>query len=505
MQKKIRSIGEMGDISANLRQYGQSIVQCHGVFDLLHPGHIAHFEAAKNQGDLLMVTITPDRYVNKGPGRPAFGEELRAMCIAALSVVDYVAINEWPTAVEAIHCIKPNVYAKGGDYIDANNDPTGGIRAEQEAVEAHDGLVYFTREVIFSSSKLINSLLPVYGDEVRTYLNEIKHTYNAEDIITAMGKLRDLRVLVVGETIIDEYCYCSWEGKSPKEYLIPARYLSEERFAGGAVMSANHVAGFCKEVTLATGLGINDNMSQYVLGQLKPNVKIEPFHTNAPTIIKRRFLDQAFLRKMFEVINIDESKMDHHSQLREFLVSHAGDYDLVIVNDFGHGFLTRDVLIPTLESEMKARFLCVNTQTNSSNAGFNLVTKYGHNTPHYICLDEPEIRLAARDKSGPLEDIISTIARRMHSRVMVTRGHRGAIAYDGSFHKAPALTRDMIDTMGAGDALLSVTSPCLAAGLPMDMVAFIGNAIGALAVHTVGNRSPIGRGDLFPFIKALLA
>src|SRR3990167_10271529 len=103
------------------------IVQCHGVFDLLHIGHIKHFQAAKRQGDILVVTITPDRFVNKGPNRPRFTERLRAEAIAALDCVDYVIINSWPTAVEAIQFIKPHVYAKGDEYKNNDNDITGKI------------------------------------------------------------------------------------------------------------------------------------------------------------------------------------------------------------------------------------------------------------------------------------------------------------------------------------------------------------------------------------------
>src|SRR5262249_60009234 len=105
-------IKDIDDLAAELPQLriGKTVVQCHGVFDLLHIGHIRHFQEARKSGHLLVVTLTPDRYVNKGPHRPVFTETLRAEAIASLDAVDFVAINKWPTAVEAIQRIKPDIY-----------------------------------------------------------------------------------------------------------------------------------------------------------------------------------------------------------------------------------------------------------------------------------------------------------------------------------------------------------------------------------------------------------
>lgn len=129
------------------------LVHAHGCFDLLHIGHIKHLEEARRLGDILVVTITPDIYVNKGPGRPLFNENLRAEAIAALSCVDYVAINKWPTAVEAIKHIKPDIFIKGSEF---RNNPTPAIIEEEEAVNSIGGKLVFTGgNVISSSSELM--------------------------------------------------------------------------------------------------------------------------------------------------------------------------------------------------------------------------------------------------------------------------------------------------------------------------------------------------------------
>src|SRR5215510_1323536 len=110
---KIKKVDELARALEPLRAAGKKIVHCHGVFDLLHIGHIKHLEAARKLGDLLVVTLTPDRFVNKGPHRPAFPERLRAEALASLSCVSFVAVNEWPTAVETIERLRPNFYVKG--------------------------------------------------------------------------------------------------------------------------------------------------------------------------------------------------------------------------------------------------------------------------------------------------------------------------------------------------------------------------------------------------------
>jgi rfaE bifunctional protein nucleotidyltransferase chain/domain len=140
---KIRTVSELAVITQRLRQAGKTVVQAHGTFDLLHLGHVRHLEAACKLGDVLIVTVTADRFVNKGPGRPVFGEVLRAEMLANLANVDWVGINESADAVSAIETIRPSVYVKGQDYVNPQGDITGKITYERNAVEAHGGRVLF--------------------------------------------------------------------------------------------------------------------------------------------------------------------------------------------------------------------------------------------------------------------------------------------------------------------------------------------------------------------------
>lgn len=152
---KILEINEVADRIARDRSEGKTIIHCHGCFDLMHPGHIKYFQAAKMMGDVLVVTISPDRFVDKGPGRPVFNEDIRAESIAALECVDYVAINKWPTAEETLRLIRPDIYVKGQEFENME-DKTGKIQKEAEVIKEIGAEIRFTHEIVFSSTKLLN-------------------------------------------------------------------------------------------------------------------------------------------------------------------------------------------------------------------------------------------------------------------------------------------------------------------------------------------------------------
>ena len=504
-RNKIKDLDQLEEIITELKKGGETIVHCHGVFDLLHPGHIKHFEAAKKEGDVLVVTLTEDRYVGKGPGRPVFNQRLRAETLAEIESIDYVAVNRWPTAVKTIKKLKPDVYAKGSDYADQSQDLTGEIKNEETAVREIEGRIHFTDEVSFSSTELLNVHFSVYHPEADEFLKSFRKKHQASEVIDLMKKLKGLKVLVIGDPIIDEYHYCQPLGKAWKETVITTRYLNRESFAGGVLATANHIAGFCDRVDLVACLGEENSQEDFIRDRLKPNINPTFFYRDdAPTVTKRRYVDPAFLSKIFEVcfLNTRTPPPAVTRQVCDYLEKNCSDYDLVLSSDFGNGFIGREIVEVLCD---KSGFLAVNTQTNSANTGFNLVSKYPR--ADYVCIDEPEIRLALSDKYGNLEDMMIKVAERMNcKRITVTQGHKGSIGYqpDQGFFEVPVLSKEVVDRIGAGDAYLAVTSACVAAGFPMDVVGFIGNAVGALAVRIVCNREPVDPVPLYKFITALL-
>lgn len=150
---KIKVLEELSQIIKKLKSEGKKVVLCHGCFDLMHPGHIKYFQASRNMGDILVVTLTPDIYIDKGQGRPVFNQDLRAESIAALECVDYVAVNKWPTAEETLRLLRPDIYVKGQD--ENLEDKTGKIQKEYEVLKEIGAEMRFTHEIVFSSTKLL--------------------------------------------------------------------------------------------------------------------------------------------------------------------------------------------------------------------------------------------------------------------------------------------------------------------------------------------------------------
>jgi rfaE bifunctional protein nucleotidyltransferase chain/domain len=540
VERKIMSPEAISAELSALRRDGRKVVHCHGCFDLLHIGHIKHLQAARRMGDALVVTLTPDRYVDKGPGRPAFPEQLRAEAVAALDCVDFVAICREPTAAEAIRLFRPHYYVKGQEFESLARPPVR-LAAELAALQEIGGQMCFTHEEVFSSTALLSTYVPDAGptqqraeaergltvtegqgpvprvrpaagaapsdvsDEAQRFLDGFRARHRVDDVLAGLATLRDLRVLILGEAIVDEYRYCVPLGKSPKEAIVTVKQVREERHAGGVLACANHVAGFCDTVDLVASLGGEAAEEQFVRASLRANVAprfvVRP---HAPTITKRRYMWEPFLVKMFEVVLLDDTPLPEslEGELLEYLAGTLPRYDLVIVADYGHGFLGQRAATALAEG---ARFLAVTTQANAANLGFHLVTKYPR--VDYACIDEPEMRLATGERWRSVGDLADGLRVQLGAAaVSVTRGRDGALTCgpDGARWEVPPLSRDVVDRMGAGDAYLSVTAPCVAAGLPLDMVALLGGIAGALAVQVVGNRSAIDPAAVRRLVTALL-
>lgn len=506
LQKKIRSLDELAGIAARLKAEGAKIVLAHGTFDLLHIGHLRHLRQAKSFGTVLFVTITADSFVNKGPGRPIFSEYLRAEMLAALEFVDFVGIVHGPTALPAIHSVRPDCYIKGQDYREADGDITGGIVVEREAVESHNGQVIFTDEITYSSSSLINKHLAVFDPELDNYLDVQRQNTSISEYVDLISRIQDYRVLVIGDAIIDDYKYVSAMGKSPKEHIIATLFSDQEIFAGGVFAAANHVAGLCREIEIITTIGQSCPYEKMIRDSLKPNVKLHAYsRVGAPTTRKVRFIDKSYLRKLFEVYYMDDAPIGQEisDAIEKMIVERAQDFDLVIVTDFGHGLISPR-LISTLNK--RAKFLAVNAQSNSANMGYNLITRY--TKADYICIDAPEARLAVSERFSDVE----TIARHHLPsridcpRVVVTHGKNGCYGYErgNDVVHAPAFTKTVVDTVGAGDAFFAVTAPLAAAGANMNQLTLIGNAAGAIKVGIVGHRSPVEKVPLIKFLTTLM-
>lgn len=467
------------------RREARVIVHAHGVFDLLHIGHIRYLQAAKRLGDVLLVTVTPDRFVGKGPHRPVFDEKLRAQAIAALGCVDRVSVNPWPTATETLRRIRPDIYVKGAEYRDSKTPEL----AEEEAEAAEIGArVEFIEDITSSSSNLINSFFSPFSEEADQYLLQLRQTESAKGVLSHLDAAKPLSVLVVGEAILDEYVACSALGQSTKSPNVVSRYQSHERFVGGALAVANHLSEFCGEVQLVSMLGKEQSCEDWIREQLRANVRADFIHkSNAPTIVKRQYRESYYSIPLFEVDYLAEDPLSESETdaLCEQLQQAVPKHDLVVVADYGHTMLGEPSIRVLCD---QARFLAVSAQANADNLGYHAISKYPR--ADYVSLAEQELRLDCRSRSAKLPDMLESVVRSMRAQAaVVTVGKRGCLCFgpDQGHCQAPALATRVVDRFGAGEAVLAVTSLCAALQVPLKLLAFLGNVAGAEAVGVVGN------------------
>jgi rfaE bifunctional protein kinase chain/domain/rfaE bifunctional protein nucleotidyltransferase chain/domain len=498
MHKKIKTLEELQQIAADLQSKGKKIVHCHGVFDLLHIGHIKHFEEAKTFGDVLIVTITPDDFVHKGPNRPAFTTTLRLAALAGLESIDFVAANKWSNAVETIKTIQPDIYCKGPDYKDHTEDITGKIDEESAAVDSIGGQIKYTSDITFSSSSLLNKFGDVYDKPQKTFIQKMHKGRNIDEIKTMVDELKNLKVLVLGETIIDQYVFCEALGKSGKEPVLVLRDLNMEQYAGGAAAIARHLSDFCGTVSLLSMLGEKKEHEDFALDSLPNN--IEPYFIykdEAPTITKKRYVDYISKSKSLGVYSINDSQMngENQNQLHAYLDDLIPKHDLVIVSDYGHGFLSKET---AQNISKQSIFTTLNAQINAANIGYHTMNNY--NNIDCAIINETELRHELRDRENSVEELMKQLSQSLQAkRLIVTQGNQGSTLFDSDnkkFHFCPAFASKVVDKVGAGDAMLALLSCSIKNGFDEDLALFMGSLAAAQSVETIGNSTPVSKVQL---------
>lgn len=323
-QAKILPYAEAPSILRELKEQGRTIVQCHGTFDLLHPGHFCHLEDARALGDVLVVTITGEKHVNKGPGRPFFGDELRCKSLAALEYVDYVVVIPFPAAVEAVECVKPDVYCKGLEYKNPEVDVTGNIHDDLTAVQKHGGRIEYVGSVVFSSTRILNNLFDAHSPSVKEFLSDLAERVTPDQFKGHVEGFSNLRCLVIGDIIFDRYTTVNVQGLTSKNRILSGRMLGEETHAGGALASFRHLHEFTSHVKLVSLAGseswVSGELDRYLTGEENQVLRIENF----TTIVKQRFVEPITegyeMSKLFSVNLIDEAPPS--SEVEAQLIQH---------------------------------------------------------------------------------------------------------------------------------------------------------------------------------------
>ena len=511
--EKIITVEQFSSLRENLRQAGRHVVMCHGVYDLLHYGHVAHLKEAKSFGDVLVVSVTAAPFVNKGPDRPYFTDEQRLEFLASIEYVDYVMLSNEPTALTNIAAVQPDVYVKGQEFQDGTDGVTGHVAHEIEAVERFGGAIRYTQGEVFSSSKLLNNYFGALPEGVAEFSRKLTAAYgkNVFDSITdAVEWFAKFRVLVVGDIIIDDYIFCATQGLTSKDATMSTRFQSVDRYLGGALAIARHVANFCPRTEFLSMMGPEDDIRRLIDQEMPEQVKLHLLTDDAfVTPVKRRYLKRHPQRgdseKLFSINYLNDAQNLREIDYTPFyraLEELLPEYDLVILCDYGHGLIDSEAIERVEEF---SNYLAVNCQTNSSNYGMNIITKYSR--ADTFALDEKELDLAFREHWTDKLDLLERLRAHLNARVgWLTTGAKGAVAKAKGKDAVtvPALTLRVTDTVGAGDAFFALSSLCAAANIPADIATLIANAAGAIKTHMLGNAGSVQKKDLLKFVKTVL-
>jgi|SRR5579859_577202 len=498
--RKIKTLDELRE-AIGPRPRTQTVIMCHGAFDIVHPGHIRHLMYAKEKADILIASLTADEHIIKANHRPYVPQELRAANLAALEVVDYVIVDPNPTPIENMRVLQPDYYAKGYEYFTNGIPPR--TQEEMDTLDVYGGEMVFTPgDVVYSSSALIESSPPRIGMEKLLALMESERI-DFDDLRAAVENLSGIRVHVIGDTIVDSYSYCSLLGAGTKSPTFSVKHDVSERYSGGAAVVAKHMKSAGADVTFSTVLG-DDDLKDFVLNDLSTSgVECRSFvdHTR-PTTHKERFITDGY--KLLQVDRVDNGPIsDKAIEMLANSLRHTAA-DLVVFSDFRHGLFNRHTIDRLKEAVPAAALKTADSQVSSRWGNILDFTDFDLITPN-----EREARFALGDQDSQVRPLALDLFRRARCRYLILKlGERGLLAYRSPGHNpreffpVDSFVEHLVDPIGAGDALLSHASLALVATGNLVVAAVLGSLGGAVACERQGN-APVTPAELAGKIAAI--
>jgi len=494
VHRKVMSRAELLERREAARREGRTVVQCHGCFDIVHPGHVRHLRHAATLGDILLVTITADAVMNKGTGRPLFPQELRAENLAALDCVDWVAVNPDATAEELLELVRPDVYIKGREY-EFNNDPR--FAAERAAVERHAGRVVFSSgDVVFSSTALV-SAMEQREDPFHAGLQRLiaSHELTPARLDRVIDSFKGRRIAVFGETITDTYITCDRPeiaGEAPVMSLRPLEHVS---YDGGSAIIARHLAAMGARPVLVTALPATPGAEAMRQRLAVEGVEVRWVEIDGPMLEKQRFLVGAQKVMKLDLVRPLALDATQRNQWITLARRTAADCEAAVIADFGNGLLAGRVLVETTAAVRPAvRILAGDTSGRRS--GLMQMRQMD-----LLCPTEAELRNALHDYDASLNAVVWRLLDETQTKAaFVTMGADGLISFERAHgaetsgwatrvrgEHVPALTPWAVDALGCGDALLSAALLTLTVGGSYTDAAVLGSVAASAEAARLGN------------------
>ena len=465
----------------------KKVIMCHGTFDVVHPGHVRHLLYAKTKADVLIASLTADEHIKKGNMRPYVPQDLRAMNLAALEMVDYVVIDEDPVPLKNLTLIQPDYFAKGYEYTAGSVHPK--TLEEINVLEGYGGEIIFTPgDIVYSSSALIELSPPSIAVEKLLTLMEAEGV-SFRDLRYTLQKIKGLRVHVVGDTIVDSYTYCSMIGGMTKTPTLSVRFEKRVDFVGGAGVVAKHLRAAGAEVTFSTVLG-NDEFKEFVLEDLNAfGVHCLPIiDETRPTTNKNAIVAETY--RLLKVDTLDNRSISDKiiEQLKKQIVE--SNSQALVFSDFRHGIFNRGT-IPHLTSAIpKGVFRVADSQVASRWGNILEFQNFDLITPN-----EREARFALGDQDSVVRPLALELLKRSNCGTLILKcGERGIITYRSvspsdprAFFNIETFAGHAVDAVGAGDALLAYSTLALVVTKNDVIASILGNMAAGVECEHEGN------------------
>ncbi len=468
----------------------RKVIMCHGTFDLVHPGHVRHLIYAKSKASVLVASLTSDSFIEKANHRPFVPQDLRAMNLAALEVVDYVVIDLNAKPLENLRVIQPDFFAKGYEYSQGGIHPR--TLEEKEIVESYGGELLFTPgDIVYSSSAIIETSPPNLTHHKLAFLMDAEGiTFN--ELRRVVTSFAGARVHVVGDTIVDSYTYCTLIGGNTKTPTFSLKFDRQADFVGGAGIVAKHLKKAGADVIFTTVLG-DDALRDFALGDLEGygidcNAAIDP---TRPTTQKNLFTAGGY--RLLKVDSLDNRSISE--KIASTFARHVADTktDAVVFSDFRHGVFNSST-IPQLTQSIPAGPLRVADSQVATRWG-NILDFQGFDL---IAPNEREARFALGDQDSTIRPLALDLYRNAKCRYLILKlGERGIITYRNpdpnvrSFFTIDSFAERVVDPVGAGDALLAYATLALVRSNNPIVASILGSVAAAIACEHDGN-NPIG-------------
>ena len=483
---KIKTIEEILEAIGS-RPRENKVIMCHGTFDVVHPGHIRHMLYAKTKADILIASLTADKHITKGSMRPYVPEDLRAINLAALEMVDYVVIDNDPTPLKNLASLQPDFFAKGYEYTAGAVHPK--TQDEINMLDSYGGEMIFTPgDIVYSSSALIELAPPSIAIEKLLTLMEGERV-SFRDLRDALASLQGVKVHVVGDTIVDSYTYCSMIGGMTKTPTMSVRFEKRVDYTGGAAVVAKHLRAAGAEVVFSTVLG-DDSYKNFVLDDLvESGVTCLPIiDETRPTTNKNAIVAETY--RLLKVDTLDNRSISDKiaSRLKDQIANTQAQ--AVVFSDFRHGIFNR-ATIPTLTAAIPHEAYKVADSQVASRWG-NILEFEGFDL---ITPNERAARFALGDQDSVVRPLAAELYRRSGCKTLLLKcGSRGVIVYRSveledyrAFFVVETFAQKVVDAVGAGDALLAYTTLAMVATNNEVIASILGNMAAGVECEHEGN------------------